>query len=307
MRIDPRYLESLLAIAKHGSFNRAAEARGISQPALSATISQLEHKLGVTVLERSRRGSKLTPYGVILVRHAQIIDAQVEQAFEEVRLRGLGAEGPLRVGATPSVILKFIPQVLERVSRGAGPLAISVAESLDDQLMPSLQCGDLDIVFGPLAGVFPAANDIIEVALFTDPLGLAVSPKSTVARRKSVSLNELKDAKWVLPGPGSAYRRQIEALFATTGLSWPTDCITTNSLTLTEYLITHSDRVSIVSRMQTVLFNAWHIRRVRLKGVGSRTIGVKWRKSMQLSPLAEQLLHAAREVSRADEALHGER
>jgi DNA-binding transcriptional LysR family regulator len=186
-------------------------------------------------------------------------------------------------------------------------LAISVAESLDDQLMPSLQCGDLDIVFGPLAGVFPAANDIIEVALFTDPLGLAVSPKSTVARRKSVSLNELKDAKWVLPGPGSAYRRQIEALFATTGLSWPTDCITTNSLTLTEYLITHSDRVSIVSRMQTVLFNAWHIRRVRLKGVGSRTIGVKWRKSMQLSPLAEQLLHAAREVSRADEALHGER
>ena len=63
MNIDPRYLANLLSIAKHGSFNRAAAARGISQPALSNSIAQLERRLGVTVLDRSRSGSQLNEFG----------------------------------------------------------------------------------------------------------------------------------------------------------------------------------------------------------------------------------------------------
>ena len=53
--VDPRHLANLLSIAKHGSFNRAATARGISQPALSNSIAQLERRLGVQVLDRTRR------------------------------------------------------------------------------------------------------------------------------------------------------------------------------------------------------------------------------------------------------------
>ena len=59
LNLDPRYLANLLSIAKHGSFNCAAAARGISQPALSNSIVQLERRLGVLVLDRSASGSHL--------------------------------------------------------------------------------------------------------------------------------------------------------------------------------------------------------------------------------------------------------
>ena len=63
LNIDPRYLANLLSVAKHGSFNRAAAAQGISQPALSNSIAQLERRLGVQVLDRTRSGSQLNEFG----------------------------------------------------------------------------------------------------------------------------------------------------------------------------------------------------------------------------------------------------
>jgi len=95
--VDPRHLANLLSIAKHGSFNRAAAARGISQPALSNSIAQLERRLGVQVLDRTRRGSELNEYGKILVRNAAVIDSVLQHTVDEVRLKRLGVEGPLRI------------------------------------------------------------------------------------------------------------------------------------------------------------------------------------------------------------------
>jgi DNA-binding transcriptional LysR family regulator len=73
MRIDPRRLLDLLAVARHGSFSGAAEALGVSQPGLSQSIALLEHGLGVRVLERSRHGARLTEPGEALVFHARAL------------------------------------------------------------------------------------------------------------------------------------------------------------------------------------------------------------------------------------------
>ena len=75
MAIDPRQLANLLAVAKHGSFNRAAAALGLSQPALSNSIRQLERRLGVSVLDRTSSGSTLNEFGNILIRQAQTVEA----------------------------------------------------------------------------------------------------------------------------------------------------------------------------------------------------------------------------------------
>ena len=100
MAIDPRQLANLLAVAKHGSFNRAAAALGLSQPALSNSIRQLERRLGVSVLDRTSSGSTLNEFGNILIRQAQTVEALLLQAGEEVRLRKLGIDGPLRAMST---------------------------------------------------------------------------------------------------------------------------------------------------------------------------------------------------------------
>ena len=68
MTIYPRLVLQMLTVAKHGSISRAAAATGISQPALSNSIASLERSLGVRVLQRSRQGSQLTEFGLLVSR-----------------------------------------------------------------------------------------------------------------------------------------------------------------------------------------------------------------------------------------------
>lgn len=296
MKIDPRQLANLMSIAQHGSFNRAAAARGISQPALSNSIAQLERRLGVQVLSRTRRGSELTDMGKILLRGAETIDAVLLQAAEEVRLKRLGVEGPLRVGVVPSVTLKLMPDVFAVLLKRHPAVELTFTEGLDDQLLPSLRAGQLDIVVGPLAGVFPAPDDIAEDPLFDDPFSIGVGPEHPLAGRSLLTLGELRDAAWVLPLPGNNYRRHIEALFMTAGVPWPSNCFITSSLTMVESIVAQTDRVTIITELQSIVQNTWRLRSVPLKGGGKRTIGIKWRKASKPSAIAANFIKVVHEV-----------
>lgn len=295
--IDPRNLANLLSIAKHGSFNRAAAAQGISQPALSNSISRLERRLGVPVLERTSRGSELNEIGNILVRNAEIIEAVLKQTMEEVRLKRQGLSGPFRVGVVPSLAIKFMPSVMELLLKQCRSIEITITEGLDDQLLPALQKGGLDLVLGPLAGVFPGPPAILEEALFDDPFGIGVGPKHSLCNRRVLKLNELKDLPWILPLPGNSYRRHIEALFMTEGIAWPSNCVLTSSLTLVESILAQNSRVSIVTQLQSLTQNPWRIRAIPLKGGGKRTIGLKWRKDGAESPVANAFKQCAHDVA----------
>ena len=305
MDIDPRYLANLLSIAKHGSFNRAAAARGISQPALSNSIAQLERRLGVQVLDRSRRGSALNEFGKILVRNAEVVDAVLLRTVDEVRLRKVGVSGPLRIGAVPSLTAKFLPQLMSALLKENQSISVTVVEGLDDQLLPSLLVGDLDLVMGPLAGIFPAATDIIEDVLFDDPFSVGVGPHHPLQDRRTLTLSELTDYAWILPLPGNSYRRHIEALFMTEGVAWPTNCVHTSSLALAESLLASTDRITMITELQSRMQNQWSIRSVPLKGGGKRSIGIKWRRTGALSPLAASFVQMAHKIAAAANQVAG--
>jgi len=293
MTIDARQLANLLAVAKHGSFNRAAAARGLSQPALSNSIRQLERRLGVNVLDRTSSGSTLTEFGVILIRQAQTVEALLLQAGEEVRLRKLGIDGPLRIGATPSLMLKFLPDVILRLLQKNPASAISLSEGLDDQLLPALRGGQLDLIIGPISDTGPVTGDLVEEPLFTDPFSIGVGAHHPLSRRRSLSLTELSDAAWVLPGPDNSLRRHLESLFRAASVPWPANCVTTTSLAVIESLLKGTQHVALINRM---LQHAWHVRSIPLKGAGARTIGIRRRRAGQLSPLAAQLRQIALEL-----------
>ena len=303
VNIDPRYLANLLSIAEHGSFNRAATARGISQPALSNSIAQLERRLGVPVLDRSRRGSQLNEFGKILVRGAEVIDAVLQQTVDELRLKRMGVEGPLRIGVVPSLMAKFMPELMTVLLKHHQSISITAVEGLDDQLLPALLSGDLDLVLGPLAGIFPASAEIVEDALFDDPFSIGVGPNHALRDRRAITLPELSDAAWILPLPGNSYRRHIEALFMTEGVAWPSNCLLTSSLALVESVLARTDRVTMITELQATMQNTWHIRAIPLKGGGKRIMGLKWRKAGKLSALAAHFVQIAHDVVRGG-ALH---
>lgn len=285
-----------MAVADHGSFNRAAAARGLSQPALSNSIAQLERRLGIRVLERTRRGSQVNEFGRILLEGARTVDAVLKQTAERVRLKRLGVSGPLRIGSTPSMTLKFLPDLMAVLLKDSGAVQISITEGLDDQLVPSLQAGELDLVLGPSFGS-ALPSDLIEDELFYDSFSIAVGPRHALAKRRSLLLAELKDQPWVLPGPGSAYRRHVEALFLNAGVSWPADSVVSNSLPLVESIVTLTNRVTVITRLQAIAHNFWRIRAIPLRGAGVRTLSVKWRRAGDMPPLANRLMQIAHELA----------
>ena len=120
MKIDPRRLLDLLAVARHGSFSGAAEATNVSQPGLSQSISQLERGLGVRLLDRDRHGARLNVFGKALAFHAQALESLLDRAKEETRLLSLGLEGLLSIGITPVTAVGLVPKAL-----GTSPTAVT--------------------------------------------------------------------------------------------------------------------------------------------------------------------------------------
>lgn len=301
MKIDPRHLANLLAIATYGSFNRAAQARGLSQPAFSNSIAQLERRLGFPVLRRTRTGSEVNEYGAILLQGARTIDELLSQTAEQVRLKRLGVSGPLRIGATPSMTFKFLPDLMASLLNGETAVQIALTEGLDDDLTPALQTGKLDLVLSPAFGT-ALPSDLVEEALFDDSFRIGVGAKNPLAKRRSVSLSELEDVPWVLPGLGSAYRRHVEALFLTAGIAWPDNTIVTNSLPLVESIVTRTNRVTIVTQLQATVHNFWRMRAIALRGAGRRSLSIKWRRAGTLSPLASRFVNSAHQVAASYQA-----
>ena len=146
-----RHLRTFVTVAREGSVGRAAEVLSVTQPAVSKTLKELELILGVTLLDRSRRGGFLLPAGEMFLRHAETSLSALRQGVEE--LEGLGATEalPVRVGALPTVSARLLPPAIQRY-RAHGPRAAPrIVTGPTAYLMAQLRQGDLDIVIGRMS------------------------------------------------------------------------------------------------------------------------------------------------------------
>jgi DNA-binding transcriptional LysR family regulator len=303
MKLEPRQLTHLAAIAACGSFSRAAERLSVSQPALSASIAQLERTVGGRVLDRGRHGARLTELGHILARHSQAVDSQLSMAAEEIRLRKSGGYGPLVIGVTPVTAASLVPEALGRLKRAIPRLSAFVIEGVFDEGMSMLRAGQIDLFVGPV-GIFPGSSEIVEQPLTSDPLALVVRSQHPLASKASLSLRDLRSADWVLPSERSAFRRHLEALFISAGVQWPASYIGTNSMTSLKAIVMRSDCVTIMPRRLIRLERkAARLAAVRLRDRGSRrSLGLSWVRHRGLSPMAEQFADCLRDEARRERA-----
>jgi len=301
MEPDYRQLMYLLAIAECGSFSRAAAKLRMSQPALSNSIAVLEQRLHVKLLTRGRSGAALTDTGEVLVRHARVFQTQMGRAMEEMELLRQGALGPLAIGVTPVAAANLVPRALAQLKREMPSLAVRVHETVFKDGIEQLRNGSLDLMVGPI-GVYPAVDGIEEQQLATDPFSVVVRKGHALANRRSISLRQLTDVQWVLPSDQSAFHKQLEALFVVAGLGWPTNAITTNSMTAMKSIAMHSDCVALMPK-QLVEFErkAEMLATIRmLEGGASRALGISWAKDRKPSPAAETFLRILHDCARPE-------
>ena len=220
MEFDLKQLRNLLAIARHGSFSRAAAALKVSQPALSNSIVQLERRLHARVLDRGRHGAHLTELGHVLARHAELIEIELKRTVQEIRAHEFALIGELIVGVTPVAAARLVPRALRVLRQDLPNASVLVLEMAFADAMPALLKGQIDLMVGPV-GVYAKVEGVEEERLATDPFAIIVRTGHPLGGRRSVSLREIAGADWVLPNDQSAFHRQLEALFIVSGVPGP--------------------------------------------------------------------------------------
>jgi DNA-binding transcriptional LysR family regulator len=205
--IDVRRLRVLREVARHGSFSAAADALSYTQSAVSQQIAALERETGTVLIDRARRGIRLTDAGRALVDHAEGIFASLAAAQDEIEaIAGLRA-GRLRLASFPTAGASLVPLAVAEFTRRYPDVELSLVEAEPDESLPRLRAGELEValVFDypdlPRAGTEPPHEGVELVHLLEDPMYLAVPRSHPLARREHVRLEDAADELWVEGNP----------------------------------------------------------------------------------------------------------
>ncbi|HQX33317.1 MAG TPA: DNA-binding transcriptional regulator OxyR [Dokdonella sp.] len=200
-----RDLRYLVALAEHKHFGRAADSVFVSQPTLSTQIMKLEEELGVSLVERTPRKVLLTEVGQEIVKRAREVLTEIEQ-IREIARRTLDPEsGSLRLGIFPTLGPYLLPHVVPRIRERYPRLELLLVEEKTEEILRQLREGRLDAAVLAL----PVHDAHLHVErLFDEPFVLAVPTDHPLAKRSSISLNQLEDQSLLLLEEGHCLREQ---------------------------------------------------------------------------------------------------
>jgi DNA-binding transcriptional LysR family regulator len=222
-RLRLRDLHAFFTVVQLGGMAKAAAQLGVSQPAISKVIADLEHALGVRLLDRSRRGVEPTIYGHALLKRGRAAFDELKQSIRDIEFLADPTAGELTIGCADSIAATLLPPVLERFSAKYPRVILRVdtvpSPAIND---PGLRDRKFDLVLGrwpmPLAEF---ADDLNVEFLFDDRLVVAAGMHTRWAGRRKIDLAELIDEPWMLPPPGRWTYAYVAEVFRARALDVP--------------------------------------------------------------------------------------
>ena len=294
--ITLRQLRYFDALAGHSHFGRAAAACGISQPALSMQIKELEEALGAVLIERGARQVRLTKFGEEAALRVRDILRSVDELGDFARASRGWLAGQLHIGMIPTIAPYLLPTVIGDLTRMHPDLDIHVREALTSRLIQELVEGRLDTAIVALPVSEPS---LTEVALFAENF-LLVRPGEDEGTPVPSS-ERLREMRLLLLEEGHCFRDQALS-FCNMQSSPPREALDASSLSTLVQMVSAGMGVTLIPEMAvTVETRSASVSVARFKDPQpARTIGMIWRKT---SPLAGQLLQLSRVVCRSADAL----
>jgi molybdate transport repressor ModE-like protein len=296
--LELRHLAALEAVAREGSFGRAAEALGYTQSAVSQQIATLERIVGERLVERpgGPRRISLTEAGRLLLRHAEAVTARLEAAHADLVALHDGEAGTLRVGIYQSVGARILPALMQRFIAdwpGVDLHLVEVNSDSEPEVVARIERGELDLAFwvmpladGPLAGV----------ELLRDEYVLVVPASSELAERESAGLADLGDVL-VIGNQQCRTTLQAEEALRLSGLE-PRVAFRSDDNGTVQNLVAAGLGVALVARL-TVDEADPRIRVVALDPpIPPRRIALAWHRDRHRTAAARAFVELAAEVCR---------
>jgi len=217
-RLKLQDLHILMTVAQAGSMGKAAQVLNTTQPAVSRSISELEHTLRVRLFDRHHRGIEPTTYGRALLECAAAVFDELRQGLRNIEFLSDRALGEIRIGGNEAIIAGLLSSVLERLRRQYPGITIHTRHvvSLADQHR-ELRERRVDLVLGRLAST--VENDIETQILYHDRIFVVAGSQSRWSTRRKIDLTELANEPWGLPSPDTLAGSLIRDAFRARSIS----------------------------------------------------------------------------------------
>jgi DNA-binding transcriptional LysR family regulator len=197
-RLKLRDLHVLSSVVQWGSMAKAAQHLAVSQPVVSAAIADLEHAVGVRLLDRSRRGVEPTIYGRALLKHGAIAFDALKEGVREIEFLADPTAGELRIGCPEWIAAGLLPVVIDRILQKYPRIIFHVDQTITaTRDFRELRQKSQDLAIGWLTTPFNEEDLHVDI-LYQDQPCVVAGVRSPWSRRRKIEIGELIDEAWQL-------------------------------------------------------------------------------------------------------------
>ncbi|WP_431096764.1 LysR family transcriptional regulator [Polaromonas aquatica] len=243
-RLRMRQVALILAVGEHGTLRKASAELGMTQPAATKMIQELESALGQRLFERVGRGQKLTPAGTSVLRYFRGMRGSVESMTRELAELQLGSSGRVSVGSIMAPSPNLLTHAIITLKKTYPLLSVDVMLDTSDRLFELLREGVLDVAIGRIRDEHRA--DYTFTPLENEALAVVAGVHHPLGQKKVVKFASLLDYPWILQPKGSPMREVLEQEFRMLQAPTPKGLIETASILTTTNLIAETDMVGVM-------------------------------------------------------------
>ena len=299
-RIRLRDLHILLAVVQQGSMARAAKHLAVSQPVISKVIADLEHVLGVRLLDRDRHGAEPTIYGEALLKHGVVVFDELRQSVKSIEFLTDPTAGDLRIGCINAMAAGLLPAVISLLHRRHPRLTFHIVQANSvATLYRDLRERNVDLVLGRNLTPF-VEDDLNADPLFSDPVLVVAGRRNRWIGRRKIELADLIHEPWLLPPTGTAGEAISAQTFRACGLEIPRRGVVCTSIQMHNALLASGPYLAMRPAFM-VRFGDKHpsikVLPVKLPVV-PEPVGIITLKTRTISPVARLFIDCVREVTK---------
>ncbi|MEV0183200.1 LysR substrate-binding domain-containing protein [Streptomyces sp. NPDC050625] len=286
-RLKFRHLVLIDAVARRGTITGAAAELHVTQPVATRGLRELEEILEVELFERGPRGLTPTVFGEAFTEHARAMLAQARQAAQHVMELAYAERGTVLVGTHLFGSNVLLPRAIAALKAERPNLTVVVHDGTPESLLAELAAGRLDLIVGRLTQTSDEAFS--RRKLYDESVVLVVRDGHPLADERVLDLRMLADYPWILPGPETALRRELEAFFQQHECPLPANRVEATSFLTVRKLLQDTDFIAALPRLLTEDAPSLSALAMSLEPVG-HSVGITLPTARTLTPSARVLI-----------------
>jgi DNA-binding transcriptional LysR family regulator len=298
-RIKLSDLHILLAVAQSGSMAKAASQLAVSHPVVSRSISQLEHTLGVRLLERNPHGVELTAFGRAMLDRSNAAFDELRQGVKDIEFLSDPTAGEVRIGTTAPLAASFVSAVVDRLVRRHPRIVFHVVTGSGEVQRQNLSERKVDLLIFRQVRAVGDEQQSFET-LYQSPYVVAAGAKNPWAGRRRIKLVELMGELWVLPAPDDSFGPFVVNAFRAGGLGLPRATVVSSALEMIANLLRTGRYLAVLPEFWLQLPDQHpFIRKLPVDlPIAGAPIGIITLKNRKPNPVTQLFIETAREVAK---------